>query len=882
MSFFFADTRREAAAKPKAPLKQRLTDIPVTTLRKLGCSACPRDKNRELRSPKMRAHGQGSDVMILMAAPTMRDDDEGALLSDKAGREVERALGRRFFDRHCCTASVVQCAGEHAPTQAEVECCRPRGLEDVEDVRPLVVVTVGDEAMRWATGIESGTALTHRGTLFAARIGKHACWVFPVIYPNYVHKTGGRGGGEYQTALEHDLARLRRMVEEESLGTPRPEGGPYDAGIEVITGQEPGDMQKLEAALAELSWAPKSALDIETNCLRPFMNRKALLLTAAVGTFERTVAFSLDHPDGWGSKAQQERARRAYYEYLLRSGRKACHNLGFEMEWMAWDGAEYLFRRTEWDDTMASAYVLDPRPGTKSLEMQTTVHFGFNLKKQSRVDPARILEYPLRDVLRYNGLDTKWTNAVRDAHEPLLRAVDAYPALYEDLVDLAPALVLTTAQGLPVDQAFAEKASERLRNEMAEIEGRLRKDADVRAYERRHGTFSPTNPDHLLQLLKDLGREEIYVKNKREGTVKESTSEEVLNEIGYEVKACGLVLEHRSVSKLKGTYVDPTAKGENVCPDGLIRSSYNSMRTVTTRLSADDPAVQNWPKRKHVWVRGMVGTATSFELREAERRRETIRRWFVALDYGQIEFRVVGMASEDPTLVKYCWTGYDVHKAWALRLIELYPAVKDWVVSELGVDWDEKGIKALRQEMKNKWVFPQLFGSSTHSCAQALSLPDDVTEDLAAEFWDEFRTVKKWHKKVLDGYERNLYVETLDGARRGGAMSPNEAINMPIQGTAASIVKKGMSALSRHAELVGDPELQPRLNVHDDLSTIMEDSDAMAGKIDTMARIMCEHRFNFINVPLLVEASIGPSWADLKEVRVYKSHELFNLRNPYA
>lgn len=878
MSFFFADTRRTQAAKPKAAPRQRLADIPVTTLRKLGCSVCPRDKDEaSLRTPKMRAHGSGSDVMVLMVAPTKQDDDEGALLSDKAGREVERAIGRRFFEKHCCSMSVVQCAGDHAPSQAEVECCRPRGVQDVEDIRPLVIVTVGDEAMRWATGIEGATAMTHRGTLFAARIGRHACWVFPVIFPQYVHKKDRGGGGEFQTALEHDLARLRRMVEDEELPVPRPESGPYDAGVEVITGQEPGDMQRLESALADLVWAPRSALDIETNRLRPFMHKDSQIVTAAVGTFERTVAFPLAHPDGWGSKAQQDRARRAYYEYLLRSGRKACHNLGFEMEWTAWDGAEYLLRRTEWDDTMASAYVLDPRPGTKSLEMQTTIHFGFNLKAQSRVDPKRIMDYPLRDVLRYNGMDTKWTNAVRDAHEPLIRGVAAYPALYEDLVSLAPTLVLTTAKGLPVDQGFADAASKRLRDEMLEIEGRLRKDPDVRAYERRHGTFSPTNPDHLLQMLKDIGRPEVYVTTRKGGveSTKESTSEEILVEIGAEVPACGLVLEHRSVSKLKGTYVDPTASGENVCPDGMIRSSYNSMRTITTRLSADDPAVQNWPKRKHKWVRAMVGTHTRLEASPG-------KRWFVALDYGQIEFRVVGMASEDPTLVKYCWTGYDVHKAWALRLVELYPEVKDWVVSELGVDWDEKGIKALRQEMKNKWVFPQLFGSSTHSCAVALSLPDDVTEDLAAEFWDEFRTVKKWHKKVLDGYSRNLYVETLDGARRGGAMSPNEAINMPIQGTAASIVKRGMDALSRHAEAVGDPELQPSLNVHDDLSTIMQDSDAMAGKIDTMARIMCEHRFDFINVPLLVEASIGPNWADLDEIKVYKSHELFNIRNPYA
>lgn len=891
MSFFFSEVAKAPAA-PRAKPQPRGGAIPIHSMRKLGCSVCPRDGDRELRSPKLAPDGDSrAEVYLLGAQPTEDDDREGQHWSDPVGREVARLFGRAFMDRHVRSNYVTQCAGEQ--TVREVECCRGRVVADIEATRPLLVVTVGDAALYWATGIQGGGVMPHRGTLFAARIGNHDCYVFPLAAPLYVNKKS-YGVSPHQQTIEHDVARVKAMLKAREMGRPSVAEKPYDRGVEIITGQEPGDMQRLERALEELAATrEKQALDIETNCLRPFMHRRPLILTAAVGTFDRTVAFSLDHPDGWGSGHQRQRARAAFYRYLLDSPPKACHNLGFEMEWLVADGGEYVLRRTGWDDTMASAHTLDERPGTKALGTQTRIHFGFDLKEQSRVDPERILDYPLREVLRYNGMDTKWCNAVRDAHAPLIDAEPKFRELYEEKVDLSATLVLTTARGLPVDPDFPKEASARMAAELEEIEKRLRRDPDIVAYSRKHGIFSATAPEHMLQLLKDLGRPEIKIEDKRAGTVKYSTDVEVLQSIGGAVPACGLVLEHRGVSKNKGTYIDPVASGKNVCPDGYIRSKYNSLLVVTDRLSADDPAVQNWPKRKHKWVRAMV-SVKRVEQEYLRRRGAHMPHWFAALDYGQIEFRVVGMASEDPNLVKYCWTGYDVHKAWAQRLMEVYPGVVDWVLSEFdedisaqrakdGKEFDEDKVilKTLRQEMKNKWVFPQLFGSSTHSCAQALHLPDWVAEDLGSEFWDEFRVVKKWQDRVLRGYAEKNYVETLTGARRRGAVTKEEAINMPIQGTAAAIVKRAMTALSVEAELRGDDELQPRLNVHDDLSTILCD-DTLEEKLDTIAGIMCQHRFDFINVPLVVEASVGPNWADLKEVKVYRSDALFNLRNPYA
>ena len=214
-------------------------------------------------------------------------------------------------------------------------------------------------------------------------------------------------------------------------------------------------------------------------------------------------------------------------------------------------------------------------------------------------------------------------------------------------------------------------------------------------------------------------------------------------------------------------------------------------------------------------------------------------------------------------------------------MVDVYPKIKDWIVREFDVDWDEKGAKTLRQEAKNKWVFPQLFGSSPRSCATNLHLPEEVAEKLAKEFWDEFPDVLKWQKRLMQRYEKTLYVETLGGRRRRGPMTRNEIINTPIQGTAADIVLEGMNALSEQSLILDLPDIHPILNVHDDLTEDMADG-TLEENIKLVAIEMCRHRFSYINVPLVVEVKVGQRWGDMQEIEVLRSDKLFNLRNPFA
>lgn len=871
MGFFYND---KAADKPKrqaAPAKARLEDIPVATLRQMSCSVCPRDQDRSVRSPKMRPSGPSdAPVYLLAGSPSADDDAEDRHWTDEAMAEIVNRLGPSWVRANVRSNYTVQCRGEEHV--AVTECCRGRVEADIEEARPLLVVTVGDVAFRWATGASQG-ATTFRGTPFVARFGRHECWVFPIVWPNYVHKRKGRKS-QWQLCVEHDARWVRDMYDR--LPEPRFHAGPFDKGIRIITGDQPGDIQLLERELREIAQYPHQALDIEATGLRPYMQRNPAILTAAVGTFEHTLAFPLrissaGHDEGWGTAAREQQAMRLFAEYLTASGRKACHNLTFEMEWLAHDFGPEILRRTEWDDTMAGTYVLDGRPGTKSLDVQCRQRYGFFLKDQSRVDVAREqwwLQHRIKDILRYNGMDTKWTDLLRRDQAPELAAEGALQRQYERHVRLAPALVMTELPGLPVDFDYVRKLDAEMRDTLRDVEKRLLRCTEILDYERRHKRFEPTNNDMVLHLMKDVLKRPECEREDREGNVTYTTDEEALSAIPRsEVPSARLILEHREVSKLHGTYVLPALQKKWVCRDGRVRSKYSSLVAVTSRLNSEDPNVQNFPKRKHKRVRGMIYAGRG--------------RWLVPCDYGQIEFRVVGMASGDDNLVKYCWTGYDVHKYWAERMVDEYPAVKDWIVREFEVDWDEKGLKTLRQEAKNGWVFPQLFGSTTRSCAQRLHLPEDVADDLGAEFWDEFRGVKKWQETEERFYEKHLYVETMNGHRRRGAMSYNELINLKVQGTAAEIVQAAHVALSERADACGDPELQPVLNVHDDLTFDIADEN-MDAKLPEIAREMCLPRFPWINVPLVVEVSAGARWDSAEEIKVYRSHELFGHRNPYV
>jgi DNA polymerase I-like protein with 3'-5' exonuclease and polymerase domains len=384
--------------------------------------------------------------------------------------------------------------------------------------------------------------------------------------------------------------------------------GSYADGLTRVNGQHARDIDTVASMLADLKRAPLVGLDIETTALRPYaidrFKLPARIVTVSISTPTQGIAFPLDHPQGWAHDSHRLRAWRLLIDFLLESGRVVCHNLAFELEWLGYYIDPRITRLVSWECSQLQAHTLDERPDGLNLGDQTHIQFGFDVKKLSNLDAARILEYPIDEVLLYNALDAKWTARLFAERESDIHAVPDYQREYERKCRLASTLVLSQLQGVPVDLDYARQMEAVLSKEIADVLRKLSKCVEVQEFERRHGPFEPNNANVLLLLRDVLRRTDVS-----EG-VSDSVAEEVLAAIPKsEALSPSLILEHRQASKLLSTYVLPVLNREIVFPDGLMHTVYKSWLARTGRLASEEPNLQNWPKRKRREIRGIVSVA---------------------------------------------------------------------------------------------------------------------------------------------------------------------------------------------------------------------------------------------------------------------------------
>ena len=247
-------------------------------------------------------------------------------------------------------------------------------------------------------------------------------------------------------------------------------------------------------------------------------------------------------------------------------------------------------------------------------------------------------------------------------------------------------------------------------------------------------------------------------------------------------------------------------------------------------------------------------------------------RW-IELDYGQIEARVLGMASKDTIFCEALRRDddeSDVHLIWAKKLAEAYPDI-------LRIRGGRDGplnIKAWRKLVKNEWTFPLFYGAGIKTVAGGTKIPYEILEKIIPKFWKMFPGVKKWQIATQKFYDSHGYVEALTGTRTYAPLKFNKAINSGIQGTAADICTWAHTVMCKLAREREEEFLIPVNNVHDALWW-RADKSKVEYVIETGTKVMLSatKRFkHFMNdVPLTVEAEEGPTLYDMKSVGVYSS-----------
>ncbi len=485
-------------------------------------------------------------------------------------------------------------------------------------------------------------------------------------------------------------------------------------------------------------------------------------------------------------------------------------------------------------DTALAGYVLDPASRTYTLDELCQRHLGLELISPDR-ESAGASGQGMLDFSEGPDLDAAARNAVAlgllsERLEQILVEREEWDLYRTVEVPLIEVLARMERAGIGVDREYLEAMGADLRAQLIELESTIHAEAGE--------PFNVNSTDQLRLVLFDrLG----LPVAKKTSTGKPSTDASVLEKLRDAHPIVDHLLRYRELEKLRSTYVDgylPLIRS-----DGRIHTTFNQMVATTGRLSSEEPNLQNIPVRSDL---GM-----------------TIRRAFVAAegstfvvaDYSQIELRVLAHMSRDPGLVEAFAGGADIHTATASRVFGV-PA--DLVSPEM----------RRRSKMIN---FGLLYGMEAFGLASRLDISRDEAREHMDAYFSQFPQVKEFMDGIVSEARRTGYTATMFGRRRHlpelksdnfriRQMGERMALNAPVQGTAADIIKLAMIELDR--ELTGR-EMATRmlLQIHDEL--ILEAPDDELDQAVALTRSVMEGIVD-LAVPLVVDISTGANLAEVK------------------
>lgn len=584
------------------------------------------------------------------------------------------------------------------------------------------------------------------------------------------------------------------------------------------------DIDKL---IKRLDSADAFAFDTETTSL-DFMDAEIVGISFAV---KKKEAFYVPLSE---DKDAATKVLKKFKEVFLKSETlKIGHNLKYDMSILKKYGIEVegqLF------DTMLAHYLIQPdmRHGMdvlaeaylnyKTVSIESLIgKKGKNQKSMREIEVDKVMPYACEDA------DITWR--LKELFEPKIKEDRLERLFYEIEIPLVKVLADMEAHGVKIDSSALEEFSKRLQVEIEKTEKEI--------FEISGDEFNISSPKQLGEVLFD--KMKIVEKPKKTKSGQYSTSEETLQKLADKHPIIEKILEYRSLNKLKSTYVDALPKLIN--PNtGRIHTSFNQTVTVTGRLSSNNPNLQNIPIR-------------------TERGRE-VRKAFVATDdnhtvlaadYSQVELRVIAHLSGDENMIQAFKDGKDIHAATASKVFEV-PL--------------EKVTSDMRRNAKTV-NFGIIYGISAFGLAQRLNISRSEASEIIKQYFTKYAGVKEYMDSQVEKAKKQGYVETLYGRRRylsdinsGNAIvrgfAERNAINMPIQGTSADMIKIAMHRIFEAFKKEG-VQSKMTMQVHDELVF-----DARKNELDIIQPIIEEKMRDAIklDVPIEVDMNTGMNWLE--------------------
>ena len=487
-------------------------------------------------------------------------------------------------------------------------------------------------------------------------------------------------------------------------------------------------------------------------------------------------------------------------------------------------------------DTMLASYLIDATRSEHRLEDLALELVSYKAISEEDVcgkgvKAVSIAEVPVEAVVDFACERADLAGQLA----PIFRAQlekDDLAGVYQTLErPLIPVLVDVERAGVLVDGPALASQSKRLEQELAQRTAQI--------YEAAGGEFNINSPKQLAEVLFD--RMQLPVIKRTGASRAPSTAVDVLEELALAHDLPRYILEWRALMKLKGTYID--ALPQLVNPDtGRVHTCFNQAVAATGRLSSSDPNLQNIPIR----------TALGREIRRAFIAEPG--HVLISADYSQIEFRVLAHLSCEPVLVEAFREGADFHERTAVKIFG----------PNSGRDAHE--LRAIAKMVN----YALLYGKGAFTLSKDIGVTQRAAQEFIDAYFAGFPRVRAFIDRTLEEARATSVVKTLYGRRRlvpelnsrnGQVRGAAErvAVNLPIQGTAADIMKRAM--IDVHAALVPYPDARMILTVHDELLF-----EVPEGKADEYAAIVRDRMQSAatLNVPLTVDVGVGENWRDAK------------------
>ena len=474
-------------------------------------------------------------------------------------------------------------------------------------------------------------------------------------------------------------------------------------------------------------------------------------------------------------------------------------------------------------DILLASYVKDPSRN-HSLEFQAMDllnHIMCDKKNVTSECTKEMWQFASDEAYTIRQLTDYWKENLNDTEKNLLENIE-FPLTF--------VLEKMEYTGVAIDVDYLKTLSDYMTGKLAELEEFI--------YQLAGGPFNINSPKQVAEVLYD--RLDIKTGKKKRSR---STSAEILEELSQDYEICDYILQHRKFSKLKSTYTDslPTLISKR---DGRIHTTYNQATTVTGRLSSSNPNLQNIPIR----------TEEGNKIRNAFCSQDKEHNLILSADYSQIELRLLAHVSGDEHLINAFNSDIDVHTLTASKVF--------------GVDV-ENVTKDMRRKAKAV-NFGIIYGQSRYGLAKALNISNTQAQEFIDKYFESYPKIKQYMQDKIDFANKNGYVETLLGRKRfllAELQSSNyqirefaqrAAINQPLQGTAADLIKQAMIEVDKQITAKG-LKAKMIMQVHDELVFELpkEELEELKQLVVTAMELSQP-----LKVPLVVDVNYGESWKE--------------------